>query len=59
MPIVRQSIDELAARRTQRAWRRAAEHLNAHGYAAAVPPELVDPLRRWGLIVWPAGKWAA
>ena len=48
--------DELAARRELRAWRRAAEHLNAYGYAAAVPPELVDALRRRGLVVWPAQR---
>jgi hypothetical protein len=50
---------ELAARRELRAWRRAAEYLNMYGYAAAVPPELVAPLRRWGLIVWPAERRAA
>ena len=51
--------DELAARRELRAWRRAVEHLNRAGYAAAVPPELVRPLRRLGLAVWPAGRRAA
>jgi hypothetical protein len=48
--------DELAARRELRAWRQAAEHLNGHGYAAAVPAELVAPLQRWGLVVWPAER---
>src|SRR6516225_4139358 len=56
---VTQQPDELAAHRELRAWRRAAEHLNAHGVAAAVPPELVDVLRRRGLAVWPAGRRAA
>jgi hypothetical protein len=51
--------DELAARRELRAWHRAAERLNACGYAAAVPPELVDALRRRGLVVWPAERRAA
>jgi hypothetical protein len=51
--------DELAARRELRAWRRAAEHLNAQGYASAVPPELVNQLRRRGLIIWAAGGRAA
>jgi hypothetical protein len=49
-----QPPDDLAARRDLRAWRLAAQHLNGVGYAAAVPPELVDPLRRTGLIVWAA-----
>lgn len=53
---VTQQPDDLAARRELRAWRRAAEHLNRAGYAAAVPPELVRPLRRLGLAVWPAGR---
>jgi hypothetical protein len=49
--------DELAACRELRAWRQAVEHLNAWGYAAAVPPELLDALRRQGLIVcrWGGG----
>jgi hypothetical protein len=51
-----QPPDELAARRELRAWRRAAEHLNARGYAAGVPPDLVAPLQRRGLVVWPAGR---
>jgi hypothetical protein len=46
--------DELAARRELRAWRRAAEHLNRRGYAAAVPAHMVEPLRRYGLVVWSA-----
>jgi hypothetical protein len=54
-----QPPDELAARRELRAWRQAAEHLNAHGLAAAVPPELVAPLQRRGLVVWPAESRAA
>jgi hypothetical protein len=53
-------VDELATRRELRAWIQAAWHLNSAGYAAAVPPELVDPLRRRGLTVWPVdGRWAA
>jgi hypothetical protein len=50
-----QPPDKLAARRELQAWQHAVEHLNAHGLAAAVPPELVDPLRRRGLVVWAAG----
>lgn len=51
--------DELAARRELRSWARAAEHLNRAGYGAAVPAALVRPLRRRGLLVWPARGCAA
>lgn len=51
--------DELAERRRLRAWRRTARHLNALGYPAIVPPELVAPLRRIGLDVWPGHRGAA
>lgn len=57
--LTHQPRDELAARRELRAWRRAAEHLNARGCPAAVPAELVDALRRRGLAVWPAERRAA
>jgi hypothetical protein len=56
---ISQPSDELAARREMRARKRAVEHLNAHGLAAAVPPELVASLRLWGLVVWPAERRAA
>ena len=36
------------------AWRAAAEHLNAAGLAAAVPPGLVSYLEGRGLTVWAA-----
>jgi hypothetical protein len=51
--------DELSGRRCLRTWQRAVEHLNSHGYGAAVPAEFVDPLRQRGLTIWPAGTWAA
>jgi len=56
IPIVPCPADELAARRELRAWRKAAAHLNAAGFAAAVPPELVASLRRWGLVAWPTER---
>jgi hypothetical protein len=54
------AVDELAARRELHAWIEAARHLNNPGYAAAVPAELVGPLRCRGLAVWAAaGRRAA
>lgn len=41
--------------RERRAWLAAAQHLNAAGYAAAVPADLAGYLRRRGLVVWAAG----
>ena len=47
-------VVSLQARRELRSWIAAAEWLNGHGYAAAVPAELVPPLTRRGLAVWDA-----
>jgi hypothetical protein len=41
------------------AWLATARHLNAAGYAAAVPACLVGQLRRRGLEVWAARRDAA
>lgn len=48
--------DELAVRRELRAWAATAAWLNRRGYAAAVPPRLVGPLSRRGLVVWAADE---
>jgi hypothetical protein len=42
-------------RRARAAWLAAAEHLNAAGFPAAVPPALVSYLEARGLEVWAAG----
>lgn len=49
----------LAGYRARRAWRAAAEHLNAAGLAAAVPAEVAPYLLALGLIVWVAQQSAA
>jgi hypothetical protein len=59
MSTITQGDDELTARRQLRAWIRAAEYLNNAGFAAAVPPSLVPPLQRRGLLVWAAKRWVA
>lgn len=59
MTTIRLPRDELAGWRRLRAWRRTAAYLNALGYPAIVPPELVTPLRRAGLAVWPGQRGAA
>jgi len=46
---------DLAVWRERRAWLAAARHLNAAGYAAAVPADLAPYLGRRGLVVWAAG----
>jgi hypothetical protein len=52
---VAQAVD-LASWRERAAWAAAAAHLNAAGYAAAVPEDVVPYLRRRGLAVWAAGE---
>ncbi len=59
MPTLSRPLDELAARRELRAWRAAVAWLNALGYPAIVPPELIRPLRGAGLVVWPGQRRAA
>ena len=54
-PTVAQPTD-LASWRERAAWAAAAAHLNAAGYAAAVPVDIVPYLRRRGLAVWAAGE---
>jgi hypothetical protein len=49
-------VVSLAPARRRRAWRLAAEHLNARGLAACVPPEHVAYLERHGLEVWAARR---
>lgn len=46
------TVVSLDVARDRRAWRRAAEHLNARGLAACVPPEHVADLEARGLEVW-------
>lgn len=48
-------VVDLAAYRELRAWIAACGWLNAHGYAAAVPDRLVQPLSARGLVVWGTG----
>jgi hypothetical protein len=54
-PTVAQPTD-LASWRERSAWAAAAAHLNAAGYAAAVPVNIVPYLRRRGLAVWAADE---
>lgn len=49
---VAQPVDR-ASWRERAAWAAATAHLNAAGYAVAVPPSLVGYLQQRGLIVWP------
>jgi hypothetical protein len=46
------TVTNLADWRSLRSWAAAAAHLNALGYAAAVPAGLVPVLSKRGLVVW-------
>lgn len=48
-------VADIAVWRERRAWLAATRHLNAAGYAAAVPADLAGYVRRRGLVVWAAG----
>lgn len=48
------TVTNLADWRALRSWVAAADHLNALGYAAAVPTGLVTVLSMRGLVVWGA-----
>jgi hypothetical protein len=53
---VARPADDLTACRELWAWIAAAEWLNLHGFAAAVPDHLIVPLRRRGFEVWATGS---
>lgn len=53
------SITDLQTWRERASWEATARHLNQHGFAAAVPAQLVAPFRRRGLVVWAARGEAA